>query len=161
MIVMSRKPEVTHKIMSAIKSRDTRPELALRKELWRRKLRYRKNSKTLPGKPDIVFPRAHLAVFCDGDFWHGHNWVIRGYGSLENELQRYSKDWAKKIKRNIQRDEQINQKLESFGWKVLRIWESDIKADVKRCADIVEYTYWNIIRNSLPDMEEVEENIPL
>ena len=85
---MSRKPEVTHKIMSAIKSRDTRPELALRRELWLRKLRYRKNCKTLPGKPDIVFSRAHLAVFCDGDFWRGHNWVITGYGSLENELQR-------------------------------------------------------------------------
>ena len=87
--------------------------------------------------------------------------VITGYGSLENELQRYSKDWAEKIKRNIQRDEQINLKLESLGWKVLRIWESDIKADVKRCADIVEYTYWNIIRNTMPDVEEVEENTPL
>ena len=85
---MSRAPETTHKIMSAIKSRDTRPELALRKELWRRGLRYRKNYKRLPGKPDIVFLGVRLAVFCDGDFWHGHNWAIRGYGSLEEELRR-------------------------------------------------------------------------
>ena len=91
---MSRAPETTHKIMSAIKSRDTRPELALRKELWRRGLRYRKNYKRLPGKPDIVFLGVRLAVFCDGDFWHGHNWAIRGYGSLEEELRRYSKAWA-------------------------------------------------------------------
>ena len=144
---MSRAPEKTHKIMSAIKSKDTRPELALRKELWRRNLRYRKNYKILPGKPDIVFPRVRLVVFCDGDFWHGHNWVIRGYGSLENELQRYSKEWAEKIRRKIQHDERINRELETLGWHVLRIWESDIKADVKRCGDRVEYAYWNILRN--------------
>ena len=144
---MSRAPEKTHKIMSAIKSKDTRPELALRKELWRRNLRYRKNYKILPGKPDIVFPCVRLVVFCDGDFWHGHNWVIRGYGSLENELQRYSKEWAEKIRRNIQRDERVNRELETLGWHVLRIWESDIKADVKRCGDRVEYAYWNILRN--------------
>lgn len=144
---MSREPEKTHKIMSAIKSKDTRPELALRKELWRRNLRYRKNYKILPGKPDIVFPRVRLVVFCDGDFWHGHNWVIRGYGSLENELRRYSKEWAEKIRRNIQHDERINRELEALGWHVLRIWESDINADVKRCGDRVEYAYWNISRN--------------
>ncbi len=156
---MSRTPETTHKIMSAIKAKDTRPELALRKELWRRKLRYRKNYKKLPGKPDIVFPRVRLVVFCDGDFWHGHNWAIRGYGSLESELRRYSKTWADKISRNIQRDERINKELESLGWRVLRIWESDIKADVKRCGDRVEYAYWNIIRNSLPDGEDFEEDV--
>ena len=148
---MNRTPEITHKIMSAVKSKDTKPELMLRKELWKRNLRYRKNYKKIPGKPDIVFTRARLAVFCDGDFWHGHNWAIRGYGSLENELQRYSKQWADKINRNIQRDERINRQLEALGWQVLRIWESDIKTDIKRCGDIVEYAYWNIIRNSKPE----------
>lgn len=156
---MSRAPETTHKIMSAVKSKDTRPELALRKELWRRGLRYRKNYKELPGKPDIVFPRARLAVFCDGDFWHGHNWAIRGYGSLENELQRYSRTWADKITRNIQRDERTNEELEDVGWKVLRIWESDIKADVKRCGDIVEYAYWDIMRNSSGDEKDYDEDV--
>lgn len=145
--------------MSAVKSKDTRPELALRKELWRRGLRYRKNYKKLPGKPDIVFPRARLAVFCDGDFWHGHNWAIRGYGSLENELQRYSRAWADKIIRNIQRDERTNEELEDVGWKVLRIWESDIKADVKRCGDIVEYAYWDIMRNSSGDEKDYDEDV--
>ena len=133
--------------------------LSLRKELWRRKLRYRKNYKKLPGKPDIVFPKAKLAVFCDGDFWHGHNWAIRGYASLEKELQRYSKEWADKITRNIQRDERINKELEALGWKVLRIWESDIKADVKRCGDVVEYAYWNIIRNLRNSETEYEEDM--
>lgn len=155
---MSRNPEITHKIMSSIRSKDTRPELALRKELWCRKLRYRKNYKQLPGKPDIVFPCARLAVFCDGDFWHGHNWAIRGYGSLDNELKRYSKAWSDKIMRNVQRDELIDKELKGLGWYVLRIWESDIKADLKQCGDIVEYTYWNIIRNSVSNTKDFEEN---
>lgn len=144
---MSRSPEITHKIMSAVRSKETRPEVALRRELWRRGLRYRKNVKRLPGKPDIVLSRARLAIFCDGDFWHGHNWAIRGYGSLEQELKRYSKAWADKILRNIQRDEMVNQALKSQGWQVLRIWESDIKKNVKHCGNLVEYTYWRAIRN--------------
>ena len=98
---MSRTPEITHKIMSAVKSKDTRPEVALRKELWRRGLRFRKNFKWLRGKPDIVFTRVKLVIFCDGDFWHGHNWAIRGYGSFEQEMERYSPQWAAKIRRNV------------------------------------------------------------
>ncbi len=156
-MTMSRAPETTHKIMSAIKSRDTRPELALRKELWRRGLRYRKNYKRLPGKPDIVFLGVRLAVFCDGDFWHGHNWAIRGYGSLEEELRRYSKAWAGKIARNIQRDARVDQELEAMGWRVLRIWESEIKEDVKRCGDRVEYAYWDILRSGAEERWDFED----
>ena len=156
---MSRSPEVTHKIMSAVHSKETRPEVALRRELWRRGLRYRKNDKRLPGKPDIVLPRARLVVFCDGDFWHGHNWAIRGYGSLEEELKRYSKPWSDKIIRNIRRDEMVNQVLRRQGWQVLRIWESDIKANVKRCGDMVEYAYRDIIRNSSDNVEVFEDDI--
>lgn len=144
---MSRSPEVTHKIMSAVHSKETRPEVALRRELWCRGLRYRKNDKRLPGKPDIVLSRARLAVFCDGDFWHGHNWAIRGYGSLEKELKRYSKPWAEKIMKNIQRDQEVDRKLKKLGWQVLRVWESDIKKNVRRCGNLVEYTYWRARRN--------------
>ena len=68
--------------MSAIKAKDTRPELILRKALWKRKHRYRVNYKKLPGKPDIAFTKYKVAVFCDGDFWHGHNWALRGLSSL-------------------------------------------------------------------------------
>ena len=77
-----RDPNITHKIMSAIKAKDTRPELILRKALWKRKHRYRVNYKKLPGKPDIAFTKYKVAVFCDGDFWHGHNWALRGLSSL-------------------------------------------------------------------------------
>lgn len=154
---MSRTPEITHKIMSSVKSKNTRPERALRKELWRRGLRYRKNVSKLPGKPDLAFIRAKLAVFCDGDFWHGHNWAIRGYGSLEEELQRYSDSWARKLMNNIERDKRTNQRLVDMGWTVIRIWESDIKKDIKKCGDMVEYAYWNNMRELKKDVEYEED----
>lgn len=138
---MARTPEITHKIMSAVKSKNTRPELLLRHALWARGLRYRVNVKSLKGKPDIVFTRAKIVVFCDGDFWHGHNWVIRGLTSFEDELARYSQFWKDKILKNIQRDKEITAILETEGWTVIRIWESEIKAHVDKCADLVETTY--------------------
>lgn len=138
---MARTPEITHKIMSAVKSKNTRPELLLRHALWARGLRYRVNVKSLKGKPDIVFTRAKIVVFCDGDFWHGHNWVIRGLTSFEDELARYSQFWKDKILKNIQRDKEITAILETEGWTVIRIWESEIKAHVDTCADLVETAY--------------------
>ena len=92
-----RNAETTHKIMSAIKSKDTEPELLVRKALWKDGYRYRINVRKLPGKPDIVFTKAKIAVFCDGDFWHGHNWAVRGLPSLEEELKKYSEFWKSKI----------------------------------------------------------------
>ena len=124
---MSRTLEMTHKIMSAVKSKNTRPELALRHALWARGLRYRVNVKSLKGKPDVVFTRAKIVVFCDGDFWHGHNWAIRGLSSLEEELDKYTQFWRDKILCNIQRDKEQTVHLENEGWNVIRIWESDIK----------------------------------
>ena len=133
-----RSPEVTHKIMSSIPSKDTEPEILLRKALWNENLRYRVNYKKLPGKPDIVFTRYHVAVFCDGDYWHGHNWAIRGLSSLEEELARYSEFWREKITRNIKRDSEINRSLTDLGWTVVRIWESDIRKNVSDCVNTVK-----------------------
>jgi DNA mismatch endonuclease (patch repair protein) len=127
---MRRAPEVTRKIMASVKSKNTRPELALRKALWRQGLRFRVNYKILPGKPDIVFTKTKIAVFCDGDYWHGHNWALRGMKNLEEELAHYSEFWANKIRRNIQRDKEVNRQLTALGWKILRIWESEINKDI-------------------------------
>lgn len=138
---MSRTSEITHKIMSAVKSQNTRPELLLRHALWMRGLRYRVNVNSLKGKPDIVFTRAKIVVFCDGDFWHGHNWAIRGMSSLDEELSRYSPFWRNKILGNIKRDKKVTTILEAEGWSVIRIWESEIKAHVDKCADLVETVY--------------------
>lgn len=136
-----RDPETTHKIMSAIRSKDTKPELALRRALWRRGLRYRVAMKSLPGKPDIVFTKAKIAVFCDGDYWHGHNWALRGIPSLEDELAGYSEYWQKKIHRNIERDKENTMILENDGWIVLRFWESEIKKDLDMCVDNIVDCY--------------------
>jgi len=134
-------PEIAHKIMSAVKSSNTKPEITLRKAVWKSGLRYRVNVKTIYGKPDIVFTRAKIAVFCDGDFWHGHNWVIRGLSSLDEELQSYSEYWRKKIIRNIERDKEVNEYLENNGWYVMRFWESDIKKDLALCVEKINQAY--------------------
>lgn len=137
--------ETTHKIMSAIKQKDTTPELLLRRAIWARGLRFRKNYKKLPGKPDIVFTRARLVVFCDGDFWHGHNWAIRGIGSLESELEGYSDFWKRKIMGNIAHDKLVTTKLEEDGWTVIRIWESDIRNNLDAIADLVISEYKRLL----------------
>jgi len=119
--------------MSAVKSKNTRPEIALRKELWRQGMRFRVNYTKLPGKPDIVFSKVKVAVFCDGDYWHGHNWALRGLKNLDDELSRYSEFWVNKIQGNIRRDNEVNRLLTDLGWNVIRLWESDIKTDISSC----------------------------
>ena len=133
-----RDPRITHKIMSAIPSKNTEPELILRRALWKENLRYRVNYKKLPGKPDIVFTKYHVVVFCDGDYWHGHNWAIRGLNSLEDELAGYSEFWRSKILRSIARDTEVNQELKAQGWMVIRLWESDIRSNLNECVRIVK-----------------------
>lgn len=135
-----RNPDITHKIMSSIPSKDTEPELMLRKALWRKNLRYRVNYKKLPGKPDVVFTKYRVAVFCDGDFWHGHNWAIRGLSSLEEELAGYSDFWRSKITHNIARDKEVNSLLAEQGWTVIRIWESEIRSNLEDCVSRIEET---------------------
>ena len=134
---MPRTPETTYKIMSAIKSKDTIPEQMLGRAMWKQGLRYRKQYK-LPGKPDFAFVKAKLAVFCDGDFWHGNNWKIRGLSSLNEELEGYSEFWQNKITTNIERDIRNNKKLQELGWQVIRLWESDIKKNSEKCAKKVK-----------------------
>jgi DNA mismatch endonuclease (patch repair protein) len=113
----------------------TKPERALRKELWRNGLRYRTNVSKLPGIPDILFPKAHVAVFCDGDFWHGKDWRLR-----KPRLQRGTNPgyWVSKIERNIERDKKNNRELRKRGWIVLRFWESEIFGDLDRVVAIIQ-----------------------
>lgn len=135
----SRDPAITSRIMATIRSKDTKPELTLRRELHRRGLRYRVHDRTLRGKPDITFRGAHVAVFVDGDFWHGGNWRQRGRSSLEDELTQTNKDyWLSKIKRNLERDEAVNEELRSQGWNVIRVLISELQGNVASVADTVE-----------------------
>ena len=121
--------------MRRIKSKDTSIEILLRKELWRRGLRYRKNAKDVFGKPDMVFKSKKLAVFADSEFWHGKYLMEGKYIPKTN-----TEFWVKKIERNIERDKEVNQKLKDDGWTVLRFWESDIRKKLSECIELIEET---------------------
>ncbi|HET8798560.1 MAG TPA: very short patch repair endonuclease [Thermoanaerobaculia bacterium] len=117
------------------RSRDTRAEMLLRRELWRRGLRYRLHDGSLPGKPDIVFRRARVAVFVDGDFWHGRNWEERRTKLQHGANAAY---WIPKIEANIARDRFTTAALKRLGWKVARLWETDVLANPLRAANRVQ-----------------------
>ena len=118
-------------------SRDTHPEMRLRRALWKRGLRYRVNVAGLTGKPDIVFPRQQVVVFCDGDFFHGKDWE-----TLQGRLTRRANPpyWISKIEYNRQRDREVDSILTTAGWRVLRFWESEINSDLESVVDSVEST---------------------
>ena len=119
--------------MQQVKNKDSKIEVLLRKELWSRGLRYRKNVTKVFGKPDIVFIGKKVAVFCDSEFWHGHDWENR-----KNDFKSNQEFWIPKIERNIQRDKEVNERLISEGWTVLRFWGKDIKKNTAQCADEIE-----------------------
>lgn len=125
-----------HKIMSSIRSKDTSIEITLRKALWHRGYRYRKNYSALPGKPDIALTKQKIAVFCDSDFFHGKDW----YTILRPRLLKGANPdfWEKKITRNMERDRQNNLALLNLGWTVVRFWGSEIAKNVDGCIAVIE-----------------------
>jgi DNA (cytosine-5)-methyltransferase 1 len=125
--------------MRKVHGRDTTPELALRRALWARGLRYRVNTTDLPGKPDIVISSAHVAIFVDGDFWHGNQFRKRKLNALEEQFPETATKmyWLTKIRRNMARDAANTSALLSQGWTVLRFWESQLRADLEGCVAMV------------------------
>ena len=119
--------------MQAVKNKDSKIELLLRQELWKRGLKYRKNVNSVFGHPDIAFIGKKVAVFCDSEFWHGYNWEQR-----KNDIKSNKDFWITKIERNMVRDEEVNEYLKSHGWKVLRFWGKEILHDAAGCADMIE-----------------------
>lgn len=132
--------EQRHRNMQNIRSKDTRIEIILRKELYRRGYCYRKNYKYLPGKPDIVLTKYKIAIFCDSEFFHGKDW-----DELRPRLQRgnNSEFWIKKISRNIERDMEVDRKLRAKGWRVLHFWGHDIKKHTEECVKVIEEVIFN------------------
>ena len=155
--------EQRHKNMKNIHGKDTKIEVILRKALWNKGYRYRKNYKKLPGSPDIVLTKYKIAIFCDGEFFHGKDWEIlklrleKGKNpdywikKIEHNLKKRleksnnSKYWINKISRNKERDDEINKKLDFEGWTVIRFWGEDIKKHTDECAKVVEETIFDNI----------------
>lgn len=113
--------------MSRIKGKDTGLEVRVRSELHKRGFRFRKHVKELPGKPDVVFSKAKVAVFIDGDFWHGYRFPL-----WEHKVSDF---WKQKIAKNRERDRRNHRMLRAMGWTVIRLWQHDLERDFERCID--------------------------
>lgn len=132
--------EQRHKNMCHIRSKNTKPEIRLRHALWKRGIRYRKNDGRLFGRPDIVIEKYRIAVFVDGDFFHGRN------DAVLQRIQTHKEYWVRKIKNNKARDLEVNEALTEQGWLVLRFWASDIMKNLQQCIDkILRYTDKGIV----------------
>ena len=127
--------------MQHIRSTDTSIEVKLRKTLWHKGYRYRKNDNRLTGKPDIVLTRYKVAIFCDSEFFHGKDWEV-----LKPRLEKgnNSEYWISKISRNRERDDEDNKRLLFEGWTVIRFWGRDIQKNIDECMKVIEETIWDI-----------------
>lgn len=120
--------EQRRKNMQAVKSKGSKIEQLLGSSMWKNGLRYRKNDKTIFGKPDFSFKKHKVVVFCDSEFWHGKDWENK-----KDNIKTNVEFWQKKIERNIERDNEVNTKLTQEGWIVIRFWGKDILSNVEKC----------------------------
>lgn len=116
--------------MSRIKSKNSKPELMLRKALWTRNIRFRLHDETLPGKPDIVIKKYKLAIFIDGEFWHGYNW-----DKTKDRIGSNRAYWIPKIERNMQKDRKAKEQLTALGYAVFRFWSKEITKNLARAVN--------------------------
>ena len=137
------------KNMQHIKAKDTTIELQLRRELWKRGYRYRKNYRQLPGCPDIAITKYKIAIFCDSEFFHGKDWEI-----LKPRLEKStnSEYWIDKISRNKERDNEVEKKLICKGWTVIRFWGKDIQKNLDQCIKVIEETVLDV------KMQQIEKD---
>lgn len=150
---MPRDSITVSKSMSKIHSQDTSIEVQLRKALWHKGYRYRKNYKKLPGSPDIVLTKYKIAIFCDSEFFHGKDWDI-----LKLRLEKGSNPeyWIRKIERNMTRDWENDKKLLFLGWTVLHFWGKDIQKHTDECIQAIEEAIWENQMNHSFDTEPYE-----
>lgn len=144
--------EQRRKNMQHIRSKDTKIEVMLRKALWNKGYRYRKNCDKLLGKPDIVLTKYRIAIFCDGEFFHGKDWEV-----LKPQLEKSSNSefWISKISRNRERDDEINKSLLFEGWTVIRFWGNDIIKHVDECVKVIEEAIFDVFLTN--DYNYIEE----
>lgn len=126
-------PEQRSKLMSKIRSTNTKEEVRLAKALWHLGYRYRKNNRKVFGTPDLTFSRLKIAIFVDGEFFHGYNWHDK-----KDKIQSNREYWIPKIERNMQRDKEVNEYLIKNGWTVIRFWSAFVKKNLVDCIQIIE-----------------------
>ena len=126
--------EQRRKNMQAIKSVGSKAEVILAKSLFAKGYRYRKNNSSVLGKPDLTFKKIKLAIFVDGEFWHGKDWEIR-----KKNLKTNQEYWIPKIERNMQRDIEVNLKLSEQGWRILRFWSREVEKNLDTCISQIEH----------------------
>lgn len=129
---MKTKEQISYN-MQRVKNKDSKIELSLRKILWEKGYRYRKNVKSVYGHPDIAFIGKKIAIFCDSEFWHGYDWENR-----KKEFRTHQDFWIPKIERNMARDIEVNEKLKADGWAVIRFWGEEIKHNLQDCIKQIE-----------------------
>ena len=121
--------------MSKIHGKDTSIELVLRRALWKKGYRYRKNYKKIPGTPDIALTKYKIAIFCDGEFFHGKDWKVLKPRLEQGKNADY---WVKKIQRNMDRDSEKDKELLFQGWTVIHFWGKDIIKNTDKCVRVIE-----------------------
>lgn len=134
--------KATSKRMSRVKLKEGKAETKLAKALWHSGIRYQKNYKKLPGSPDIAITKYQIAVFIDGDFWHGKDWEQR-----KPKLKNNRDYWIEKIEENMSRDKRNNNRLKELGWMVIRFWEKDVLEDLAYCVTVINEAIDFVINN--------------
>lgn len=145
--------EQRRKTMSKIRGKDTNIEVALRKALWAKGYRYRKNYKKIPGSPDICLTKYKIAIFCDSEFFHGKDWAIRKAKVAQGNNGEY---WVKKIQENMVRDKEKDKALNFLGWTIIHFWGKDILKNTEECVRVVEETIFEL---QLGEIELSEDDI--
>ena len=143
--------------MSRIRGKNTKPEEIVRKYLFSMGFRYRKNDARLPGKPDIVLTKYKIAIFCDSEFFHGKDWYTVLLPRIRNgENPEY---WEKKITRNMERDNEINRKLNYLGWTVIRFWGKDIAKNTEECIAVIRDCIFDQTVNHIECSNELPDSL--
>lgn len=143
--------EKSHRNMSKIRGKDTSIEIALRKALWAKGYRFRKNYKELPGSPDIAITKYKVAIFCDSEFFHGKDWE-----GLKVKLEKGKNPgyWVSKIQRNMERDEQKDKMLLFSEWTVIHFWGKDILKDIETCIKVIEEAIFDLRMSEVEQYDE-------
>ena len=166
-------PQQRHKNMAAIRGKNTKPEIIVRKGLWSRGFRYRLNYKRLPGHPDIVLRKYRTCIFVNGCFWHGHNVDFgitnpqqQGLNSECCKIPKTNREfWVEKIRRNKERDKQEQRQLAEMGWHCITVWECELKPSVReQTLDSIAFTLnhiWLLDHSIARPYKEMEEKLPM